>query len=63
MHTDSKIYVLQSAHSLTLAANVVLSGKVVPENSRSSYPQRVFELGKIVSLMTTRPLENPSSLN
>ena len=41
----------------------VLSGRVVPENSRSSYPQRVLGLRGVVSLMTARPLEYHSSLN
>ena len=48
---------------LGLATNLVLSGTVVSENSRSSYSRRVFELGKVVSLMTARHLENSSSLN
>ena len=47
----------------TVGLNVVISGRAVPENSRSSYSRRVFELGRIVSLVTARPPEYPSSLN
>ena len=42
---------------LALAANVVLSRRVVPWNSRSSYSQRVFELGRVISFTTARPLD------
>ena len=48
---------------LALAANVVLSGRVVPKNSCNSYSWRVFELGRMVLLMTARQLEYPSKLN
>ena len=46
---------------LALAVRVVLPGRVVSENSCSSYLRRVFELGKIVSIMTARPLEYPNN--
>ena len=42
---------------LALAANIVFSGRAVP------YSRRVFKLGRILSLMTARQLEYPSSLN
>ena len=53
----------QPAHSLAFEASVILSGRIVPGNSRSSYPQPAFELGRVVLLMTPRPLESHSSLN
>ena len=43
-----------------LAANVV-SGRVAA-NSRSSYSWRVFESGRVISLMTARPLKYRNNL-
>ena len=69
VHMDkSDTYGFESLRLLTRAylafpASVVLSERVVPDNSRSSYSRRVFELGRIVSLMTARLLVYPSSLN
>ena len=47
---------------LAFEASVVLSGRAVSENSRSSYSWRVFELGRVISLMTARPLDYHSRL-
>ena len=35
----------------------ILSGRIVPENSRSSYSWRVSDLGRVISLMKARPLD------
>ena len=63
VQTDSKVCIFLPAHSLALAADVVISGRVVLENSRSSYSRWVFDLEIILSLMTARRLEYPSNLN
>ena len=63
MHMDSKVCAFSPTYSLALAANIVRLERVVSENSRRSYSRRVFELGRIVSLLIVRPLEYPSNLN
>ena len=57
------MYVFWLAHSLALAASVVLSGKLIPENLRSSYSLQVFELGRVTSFMTIRPLDYSTTID
>ena len=45
-----------------LTASVVFSGRVVSEDSRSSYSWRVFELGRVISFTTARPLDHHSTI-
>ena len=47
---------------LALAANVVRSGRAVSEISRSSLSRQVFELGRVIPLMTAQPLEYHNNL-
>ena len=46
---------------IALAASVVLSERVAPESSRSSYSRRLFELGRAISLTTARPFDYHNS--
>ena len=45
-----------------LSASIVLSGRGVSENSRSSYLRRVFGSGTVISLMAAKPLDYYSKL-
>ena len=47
---------------LALEASVVLTGSVLSANSRSSQSWRVSELGRVISFLTTRPLDYYSRL-
>ena len=49
-------------HNLALAASVVFSRRVIPRTRAAHYPKQVLDLGRIVSLMTARPLEYHISL-
>ena len=45
-----------------LSASIVLSGRGISENSRSSYLRRVFGLGELISLMAAKQLDYYSKL-
>ena len=63
VHLDSKQFASSNLRvELALVASVVLSERVVSENSPISYSWRVFELGRVVSLMTARLLEYHNNL-
>ena len=62
-HSDSKTICVSNPHiELALEASIVLLGRAVSENSQSSYSWRVFELGRVISLMAARSLDYHSRL-